>query len=65
MQKSHDNQPLRGADYEPVVSAQAHGGPRSADAYVRKPLSREEAVSAVSFSLAGYHSFLSSHVWGS
>lgn len=65
MQDFHVNQPGSGTDHEPVPSAQEHGGPRSPDGCVRTPLSRQEAVSAVSFSLAGYHSFLSSHVWGS
>ena len=62
MQKSHHNQPLR--DSEHGASAQVQDEPGLPDAYVRKPLSREEAVSAAAFSFAGDHGLLAHHTWG-
>ena len=61
MQKSHDNEPRSHHEYGALAQRQSEPG--LPDASVRKPLSREEAVSAASFSLTGEHGFLAHHTW--
>ena len=67
MHTSHDNQPR--SHSKRGTLAQVQGEPGLPDAYSwnllsREPLSREQAVSAASFSLPGDHGLLAHHTWG-